>query len=172
LKIKLIFLLFIFSKTILGQNQEYKFKYVINSGTELILVDCISKKDLQSSSIQISISQNEQTLPFVKIKCQDSLKIYSAITNEEGVLNLKLPAGEYKLEVISPIFDNYIKVIQLRPNEELTLNFEVVNFEDNLKIYSKNTLSKEEIEAIKRCISKSSNKNNCFNNNMLITIEI
>lgn len=172
MKTKLIFILLFFSKTIFGQNQEYKFKYVINSGTELILADCNTKKEMQSTSIRLSISQNEQSLPFVKIKCQDSLKVYSALTNEQGVLNLELPAGEYKLEVISPIFNTYLKVIKIQPHEELTLDFEVVNFEGKTKIYSKNTLSKEEIEAIKHCISVSSNSKNCFDKNIQISIEI
>lgn len=172
MKIKLILILFFFSKIIFGQNQEYKSEYIINPGTELILADCNTKKEMQSTSIRLTISQNNQALPFVKIKCQDTLKIYSALSNEQGEINLELLAGEYKLEVISPIFNTYQKVIQLQANEELKLDFKVVNFEKKVTIYSKNALNKEEIEDLKHCISISKNKNNCFSNNMYISIEI
>ena len=171
LKINVFFLL-LFSKTIFGQSQEYKHSYVINPGTELILVDYNSKKETKVSRVRLSIFQVDQALPYVKIKFQNTLDVYSALTNEQGEINLELPVDNYLLEVISPIFSTYQKVIKLQPNEELKLDFKVVNFDDKVTIYSKNALSKEEIEALKQCISTSKNKNNCFNNNIRISIEI
>jgi hypothetical protein len=159
------------SKTIFGQSQEFKHSYVINPGTELILVE-YSKKETKVSRVRLSIFQVDQALPYVKIKFQNTLDVYSALTNEQGEINLELPAGNYQLEVISPIFSTYQKVIKLQPNEELKLDFKVVNFDNKVTIHSKNTLSKEEIESLKQCISTSKNKNNCFNNNIRISIEI
>lgn len=171
LKINLVFLL-LFSTTIFGQSQEFKYSYIIHPSTELILTDNNSEKETQASRVFLSIFQVDQALPYVKIKFQNTSEVYSALTNELGEINLELPAGDYQLEVISPIFSTYQKVVKLQPNEELKLDFKVVNFEDKVTIYSKNALSKEEIEALKYCISTSKNKNNCFNNNIRMSIEI
>jgi hypothetical protein len=172
LKSKLLYILILFSKTIFGQSQEFKNSYIIHPGTELILTDYNSKKETQATRVRLSIFQVGKALPFVKIKFQNTLEVYSSLTNEQGEINLELPAGNYLLEVTSPIFSTYQKVVKLQPNEELKLDFKVVNFEDKVTIYSKIALSKEEIEALKKCISTSKNKNNCFDNNIRIFIDI
>ena len=172
MKFTLFYILILFSKTIFGQSQEFKYSHIIHPGTELILADYNSKKETQATRVRLSIFQVGKALPFVKIKFQNTLGVYSALTNELGEIDLELPAGDYQLEVISPIFSIYQKVVELQPNEELKLDFKVVNFEDKVTIYYKSALSKEEIEDLKHCISISKNKNNCFNSNIRISIEI
>jgi hypothetical protein len=85
----------------------------------------------QTGKITGKITCERNAVPFVNVGLSNTS--YGTSTNEQGVFNINnIPIGKYTLQASAIGYKNYKRTIEVKPNETVSIQFELEKMEQQL----------------------------------------